>query len=52
MNVGELVKECGIHEGFDKEWQSYLVDDDKVKRGKLYAQHLFTVIRLSMSSNP
>ncbi|PVF97660.1 P-loop containing nucleoside triphosphate hydrolase protein, partial [Serendipita vermifera] len=30
INVGELVKHKGLHEGFDEEWQSYLVDDDKV----------------------
>jgi adenylate kinase len=30
INVGEWVKEKGLHEGFDTEWQSYIVDDDKV----------------------
>lgn len=30
INVGELVKEKGLHEGFDEEWQSYIVDEDKV----------------------
>ncbi|KAG9100469.1 factor activating pos9 [Ceratobasidium sp. UAMH 11750] len=30
VNVGELVKEKGLHEGFDEEWQSYIVDEDKV----------------------
>jgi len=30
INVGDLVKEHGLHDGFDEEWQSYLVDDDKV----------------------
>lgn len=30
INVGDLVKERGLHEGYDKDWQSYLVDDDKV----------------------
>ena len=30
VNVGELVKEKGLHEGFDEEWRSYIVDEDKV----------------------
>jgi adenylate kinase len=30
INVGELVKEKGLHEGFDAEWQAYTVDEDKV----------------------
>jgi adenylate kinase len=30
INVGDLVKSNGLHEGYDEEWQSYLVDDDKV----------------------
>jgi len=31
INVGELVKEKGLHEGFDAEWQAYTVDEDKVR---------------------
>ncbi|KAH7915379.1 P-loop containing nucleoside triphosphate hydrolase protein [Hygrophoropsis aurantiaca] len=30
INVGELVKDRGLHEGFDEEWQSYTVDEDKL----------------------
>lgn len=30
INVGDLVKLQGLHDGFDQGWQSYLVDDDKV----------------------
>ncbi|KZT44398.1 P-loop containing nucleoside triphosphate hydrolase protein [Sistotremastrum suecicum HHB10207 ss-3] len=30
INVGELVKQKSLHDGFDEKWQSYLVDDDKV----------------------
>ncbi|KIM28428.1 hypothetical protein M408DRAFT_329489 [Serendipita vermifera MAFF 305830] len=30
LNVGDLVKQHGLHDGFDEEWQSFLVDDDKV----------------------
>jgi adenylate kinase len=30
INVGDWVKEKGFHEGFDEEWQSYTVDEDKV----------------------
>jgi broad-specificity NMP kinase len=31
INVGEWVKERGLHEGFDSEWQAYTVDEDKVR---------------------
>ncbi len=31
INVGELVKEKGLHEEYDEEWQSYTVDEDKVR---------------------
>ena len=31
INVGELVKEKGLYEEFDEEWQSYIVDEDKVR---------------------
>ncbi|KAF8547856.1 P-loop containing nucleoside triphosphate hydrolase protein [Imleria badia] len=30
INVGDLVKTQGLHEGFDEEWQSYTVNEDKV----------------------
>ncbi len=30
INVGDLVKEKDLHEGYDEEWQSYVVDEDKV----------------------
>lgn len=30
INVNEIVKEKGLHEGFDQEFQSYILDDDKV----------------------
>jgi len=38
INVGEWVKEKGLHEGFDEEWQSYTVDDDKVRLGCTHGQ--------------
>lgn len=31
INVGDLVKEKNLHEGYDEEWQSYIVDEDKVR---------------------
>ena len=31
LNVGEIVKEKGCHEGWNEEWQSYDVDDDRVR---------------------
>lgn len=30
INVVELVKQQELHDGFDQEWQSYVVDEDKV----------------------
>jgi len=30
INVSEFVKEEGLHEGFDEEWQTYTVDEDKL----------------------
>lgn len=32
LNVGDIVKERGCHEGWNEEWQSYDVDDDRVCR--------------------
>lgn len=31
INVGDLVKEKGLYEEYDEEWQSYTVDEDKVR---------------------
>lgn len=31
INVGEWVKERGLYEDFDQEWQSYTVDEDRVR---------------------
>lgn len=43
INVGDLVKDKGLHEGYDEEWQSYNVDEDKVSLSstcsELVAQH-------------
>ncbi|KAJ3936358.1 MAG: AAA domain-containing protein [Lentinula lateritia] len=30
INVGDLVKEKGLYEDYDEEWQSYTVDEDKL----------------------
>ncbi|KAF4572784.1 Adenylate kinase isoenzyme 6 [Pleurotus pulmonarius] len=30
INVSEFVKEKGLHEGYDEEWQSYTVDEDRL----------------------
>ena len=35
INVSDLVKEKGLHEGFDQEWDTYIVDEDKVRDLKL-----------------
>jgi adenylate kinase len=31
INVGQLVKDNAFHHGFDQQWQSYTVDEDKVR---------------------
>lgn len=31
VNVGTLVKEKGLHDGWDEEWQSWLLNEDKVE---------------------
>lgn len=30
INVGEWVKERGLYESYDEDWQSYNVDEDRV----------------------
>lgn len=30
LNVGELVRTHGFHEGWDEEWQSWTVDEDRL----------------------
>ncbi|KAF9240912.1 AAA domain-containing protein [Melanogaster broomeanus] len=30
INVGEMVKDRGLHDGYDAEWQSYTVNEDKL----------------------
>ncbi|EIW69097.1 hypothetical protein TREMEDRAFT_31233 [Tremella mesenterica DSM 1558] len=30
LNVGDIVKQNGFHEGWDEEWQSWIVDEDKL----------------------
>lgn len=36
MNVSELVKQHGLHERFDEDWNSYVVDEDKVLNYRLH----------------
>lgn len=50
VNVGELVKSQGLHEGYDDEWQSYLVDDDKVT-SQIITFTTFTITCLRSSTN-
>lgn len=35
LGVGDFVKEKGCHEGWDDEWESWTVDEDKVRRRSL-----------------
>lgn len=30
LNIGDIVKEHGFHEGYDEEWKSYIVDEDRL----------------------
>ena len=30
LNIGDIVKEKGFHEGWDEQWQSYTVDEDRL----------------------
>jgi adenylate kinase len=30
LNIGDIVKEKGFHEGWDEEWQSWIVDEDRL----------------------
>jgi broad-specificity NMP kinase len=40
INVGEWVKEKGLYEGYDDEWQSYTVDEDKVRLSRFPGHQL------------
>lgn len=49
VNVGDLVKEKGLYEEFDEEWQSYNVDEDKVHTlGPLRTNTTFDLCSLSV----
>jgi len=37
INIGDLVKEKGYYENFDEDWQSYTVDEDKVRFPPLFS---------------
>lgn len=30
LNIGDIVKQHNFHEGFDDEWKSYIVDEDRL----------------------
>jgi adenylate kinase len=30
LNIGDIVKSKGFHEGYDETWQSYTVDEDRL----------------------
>lgn len=38
INVSDLVKEKGFHEGWDEEYQSWIVDEDKVSHPRVRFQ--------------
>lgn len=41
INVVELVKQKELHDGFDPEWQTYIVDEDKVSTGCMCSVFVF-----------
>lgn len=49
ISVGDLVKERHLHEGYDKEWESYLVDDDKASYLSLEFMYSSLINRFWMS---
>lgn len=50
INVSEWVKDKSLHQGFNEEWQSYEVDDDKVLHACLIEEPLL-MCALSSSTN-
>lgn len=52
INVGELVKSEGLHEGYDEEWQSYLVDDDKASPVTRRQEALFDSLQVIDALEP
>lgn len=37
LNVGDIVKERGCHEGWNEEWQSYDVDEERVSAASYWS---------------
>ena len=48
INVSEWVKERGLFEEYDQEWQSYTVDEDRV-RFQLVSLHAFNPYEKSLA---
>ena len=40
INVGDWVKERGLYEEYDEEWQSYTVDEDRVRFFPLFLRYI------------
>ena len=51
INVSELIKEKMLHDGFDEEWQTYIVDEDKVCSCHLLARCINDVSKFRWSMN-
>lgn len=41
LNVNKVVKDKGCHEGWDEDYQSWIVDEDKVRFEDLFSSSLF-----------
>jgi broad-specificity NMP kinase len=51
INVGDLVKEKDLHDGYDPEWQSFTVNEDKVRLpyDACHESHLISQLSFSTS---
>lgn len=47
INVGQLVKDNSFHHGFDQQWQSYTVDEDKVRGHSTSSTSPFSLVQFS-----
>lgn len=50
INVGDLVKEKNLYEEYDEEWQSYTVDEDKVRGWALHVERVLIPCYRSLCS--
>lgn len=49
LSVNQIVKDKGCHEGWDEDYQSWIVDEDKVGLNGLFSYHFHAVPRPLLS---